>query len=52
MTPQLKTLLETIHSWMLDNDYECGHVGAEIFSEIQKVLDADQEARHIDSTTL
>lgn len=52
MTPQLKTLLEDILNWMGENDYECGPVGAEIYSEIRKTLDAEEETRYIDSTTL
>lgn len=40
MTPQLKTLLKNIQQWMLDNDYECGPCGSEIYNEIEKTLDS------------
>lgn len=52
MTPQLKTLLKNIQQWMLDNDYECGPRGSEIYNEIEKTLDSAAQDSNIDSTTL
>lgn len=38
MTEEIKTLLEDIQTWMLDNDYECGEVGGQLYNQISKVL--------------
>jgi len=32
----LKKLLVEIQDWMLDNDYECGCIGARLYEEIEK----------------
>jgi regulator of replication initiation timing len=34
----LKELLSEIQDWMLDNDYECGCVGASLYEKIEKHL--------------
>ena len=52
MTPQLKTLLENIQEWMVDNDYECGNRGSELYDEITELLDSAAKNSIIDSTTL
>lgn len=31
-------LLKEIQTWMMDNDYECGPKGAEIYEKISKIL--------------
>lgn len=38
ITSELKELLEDIQSWMLDNDYECGEQGSDIYDRISEVL--------------
>lgn len=52
MTPKIKTLLENIQNWMLDNDYECGIRGSAIYDEISEILDSAAKNSIIDSTTL
>lgn len=47
-----KSFLEQIQSWMMNNDYECGEVGSEIYDKISKYLDAAEESAIIDSATL
>lgn len=47
-----KSFLEEIQSWIIDNDYECGPQGSEIFEKIAKLLDVAQQSAIIDSTTL
>lgn len=38
MDKEVKELLEEIQTWMIDNDYECGEQGSEIYSRISKLL--------------
>ena len=38
MNDEVKELLEEIQSWMIDNDYECGEWGSEIYQKIKEVL--------------
>jgi|FAXJ01.1.fsa_nt_gi hypothetical protein len=38
MTPELKQLLEDIQDWMMENDYECGPRGGDIYQEISEIL--------------
>jgi len=35
---EARNLLEDISSWMVENDYECGDEGSEIFDRIASVL--------------
>lgn len=34
----VKELLEDIVIWMVENNYECGEVGADIFNRIDQIL--------------
>lgn len=38
MNDNVKELLEEIQDWMMENDYECGPMGAELFKEISELL--------------
>lgn len=38
MNEELKELLTDIQDWMLDNDYECGEVGSDIYQRISGVI--------------
>jgi hypothetical protein len=38
MSDEIKELLEEIQNWMIDNDYECGDQGSEIYSKITELL--------------
>ena len=38
MTPEIKELLEDIQDWMMENDYECGPCGAELYNDITEIL--------------
>lgn len=40
---ELKKLLTDIQDWMMDNDYECGSVGSQIYSDINKALNHTDE---------
>jgi len=39
MNDEIKELLEWIQDWMLENDYECGPEGIEIYKEISRLLE-------------
>ena len=39
MTKEIRELLDRIQTWMVENDYECGPEGNEIFNEINKLLE-------------
>ena len=38
MNEELKELLLEIQDWMMDNDYECGEQGADIYGRISNLL--------------
>jgi hypothetical protein len=38
LNDDVKGLLEEIQAWMLDNDYECGEVGSDLYDRINKML--------------
>jgi hypothetical protein len=38
MNNEIEELLNDIQDWMMDNDYECGEGGSEIYQRITKVL--------------
>jgi len=40
MTEEIRELLDRIKTWMVENDYECGPEGNEIYQEISKLLEA------------
>lgn len=40
MNKDIRELLEDIQDWMMENDYECGEVGSEIYQRITKMLDS------------
>lgn len=41
MNESIKHLLEDIQNWMMDNDYECGEEGSDIYQRITKALKED-----------
>lgn len=41
MNETLKELLEDIQTWMMDNDYECGPEGHEIYKRIHEALNEE-----------
>jgi hypothetical protein len=41
MNDEVKQLLEDIRDWMIENDYECGEVGSEIYQRINRILTPD-----------
>lgn len=38
MTQDIRDLLEEIQDWMMENDYECGPHGSEIYKRISEEL--------------
>ena len=38
MNDEIKELFEEIQDWMMDNDYECGVWGSEIYRKIKEIL--------------
>jgi hypothetical protein len=38
MNKEIRELLDRIQTWMIENDYECGPEGNEIYKEIDKLL--------------
>ena len=38
MEKELYTLLDEVLTWMIENDYECGPRGSELYSEIYQTL--------------
>ena len=49
MNDEIKELLKDIQDWMMENDYECGPVGSEIYHDITIILkkyDNNTENRH------
>ena len=38
MNEEIRELLDRIQTWMIENDYECGPEGNEIYKEISKLL--------------
>jgi len=43
MTSEIKELLYDIQNWMIDNDYECGNEGSELYIRIEKLLSNNPE---------
>jgi hypothetical protein len=41
MNKELEELLNDIRNWMIENDYECGERGGELFDRIDKILKTD-----------
>ena len=41
MNDELKELLNDIQEWMVENDYECGEQGSEIYQRITDALKKD-----------
>lgn len=39
MTKELEELLTDIQDWMIENDYECGVGGSDIYQRISAILD-------------
>jgi hypothetical protein len=40
---KVRELLEEIQDWMIDNDYECGDWGSDIYNKIAKILGKDSD---------
>lgn len=38
MNKEIKDLLEEIQDWMIENDYECGEQGGDIYMRISKII--------------
>lgn len=38
MNEEIRELLDRIQTWMIENDYECGPEGNEIYKEIDELL--------------
>lgn len=38
MIEERKEWLVELRSWMIDNDYECGEAGSNIYNDIQKMI--------------
>lgn len=38
LTKEVGELLEEIQEWMVENDYECGPWGSQIYKKISKLL--------------
>jgi len=38
MNKEIKELLEEIQDWMVENDYECGSWGTDIYKRISEIL--------------
>jgi hypothetical protein len=38
MTEEIKDLLTDIQNWMIENDYECGEAGSDIYNRIEMIL--------------
>lgn len=38
MTEKIVLLFDDIQNWMVENDYECGDVGSQIYTEISEIL--------------
>ena len=43
MNEKIKNLLEEIQDWMLENDYECGPRGSEIYKDISHLLEENDK---------
>jgi len=42
MNDEIRALLEEIQDWMLENDYESGTWGNEIYKRVKEVLGTDE----------
>jgi hypothetical protein len=42
LPPNIKTLLQDILEWMIENDYECGPRGSELYSEIREIIGPEE----------
>ena len=43
MSEEIKELLNDIQDWMVENDYECGEVGSDIYQRITEILKKDAQ---------
>jgi hypothetical protein len=43
MTEEIKELLKEIQQWIIDNDYECGLQGSDIYNRIEETLKKHSE---------
>jgi len=46
MNKEIKELLEEIQEWMIENDYECGEHGNEIYQKILTILKYDNNIKN------
>ena len=48
---RLTGLLEEVQDWMLENDYECGEVGSQIYEKISRVINELNNPDEYNTTT-
>lgn len=51
MNDELKDLLLDIQDWMVENDYECGEVGSDIYQRISTAIKEYDEANKLVTNT-